>query len=80
MRNPPALLRFVSTLFHLVQDALRFLVLGVRSRIAVRAENLFLRKQLALFVDRKTKPRRQVLDFMNLSATPLTSGSWSGAF
>jgi putative transposase len=45
-------------LFHLVWDSLRLLVLGVRSRIAVRAENMFLRKQLALFVERKTKPRR----------------------
>jgi hypothetical protein len=33
-------------------------VLDARSRIAVRAENLFHRKQLALFVERKTKPRR----------------------
>ena len=34
------------------------LVLGLRSRAALRAENLFLRKQLALYIERKTKPRR----------------------
>jgi putative transposase len=45
-------------LFQLVRDALRLLMLGARSGIAVRAENLFLRKQLALFVERKTKLRR----------------------
>jgi putative transposase len=45
-------------LFYLVGDAFRLLMLGARPRIAVRAENLFLRKQLALFVERKTKPRR----------------------
>jgi putative transposase len=44
--------------FQLVQDALRFLLLGTRSSAALKAENLFLRKQLALYVERKTKPRR----------------------
>ncbi len=34
------------------------MLLGVRSSTAVKAENLFLRKQLALYVERKTKPRR----------------------
>jgi hypothetical protein len=45
-------------LLQLVRDALRLLMLGARPWIAVGAENLFLRKQLALFVERKTKPRR----------------------
>jgi len=33
-------------------------MLGLRSSAALRAENLFLRKQLALYIERKTKPRR----------------------
>jgi putative transposase len=36
----------------------RFVTIGVRSRRALAAENLFLRKQLALFQERKVKPRR----------------------
>jgi len=39
-------------------DALRFVSLGVCSNSAVRAENLFLRRQLALFAERKVKARR----------------------
>ena len=39
-------------------DSLSLLTLAFRSRSAVEAENLFLRKQLALFQERKTKPRR----------------------
>jgi hypothetical protein len=34
------------------------LVLGMRSRRTLAAENLFLRKQLALFQERNVKPRR----------------------
>src|SRR5262245_36399065 len=36
----------------------RLLAIGVRSHRAVAAENLFLRKQLALFQERKVKPRK----------------------
>ena len=36
----------------------RFLALCLRSRAALAAENLFLRKQLALFEERKTQPHR----------------------
>jgi transposase InsO family protein len=39
-------------------DCGRLLAGGVRSRRALAAENLFLRKQLALFQERKVKPRR----------------------
>jgi len=38
-------------------DIVRFLFLGVRSAVALRAENLFLRRQLALFAERKVKTR-----------------------
>ena len=53
-----AWLRFISVLWLLLQDAVRFLLLGTRSRAAPKAENLFLRKQLVLYLERKAKPRR----------------------
>ena len=39
-------------------DGLRFIRLSLRPRCALAAENLFLRKQLALYLERKVKPRR----------------------
>ena len=39
-------------------DLGRFLALCLRSRAALAAENLFLRKQLALFGERKVQPHR----------------------
>jgi hypothetical protein len=39
-------------------DLIRLAVLSAHSRRALAAENLFLRKQLALFEERKVKPRR----------------------
>ena len=39
-------------------DLGRFLALCLRSRAALAAENLFLRKQLALFEERKARPHR----------------------
>jgi hypothetical protein len=53
-----AWLRFISVLLLLLRDAVRFLLLGTRSRAALKAENLFLRKQLVLYLERKAKPRR----------------------
>ena len=53
-----AWLRLISALALLLQDAIRFLLLGTRSSAALKAENLFLRKQLALYLERKAKPRR----------------------
>jgi putative transposase len=53
-----AWLRLISALLLLLRDTGRFLLLGTRSRAALKAENLFLRKQLALYLERKTKPRR----------------------
>ena len=41
-----------------VFDLVRLASLAVHSRSALAAENLFLRKQLALFQERKVKPRR----------------------
>jgi len=45
------------TLSSVACDLVRLLVLVSRSRRALAGENLFLRKQLALFQERKVKPR-----------------------
>jgi len=42
----------------IVSDLVHFLCLGLRSRTSLAAENLFLRKQLAFYEERKVKPRR----------------------
>ena len=41
-------------------DLGRLVVFALRSRRALAAENLFLRKQLALFQERRVKPRRAI--------------------
>ena len=46
------------TVAALLLDTLKFIVLAFRSRPALMAENLFLRKQLALYLEREVKPRR----------------------
>jgi putative transposase len=51
MRTGLSWLRIVGNFFH-------FLYLGLRSRTSLAAENLFLRKQLAFYQERKVKPRR----------------------
>jgi transposase InsO family protein len=48
----------VAMLFSLIVDAVRFLVLCLRPAPALAAENLFLRKQLALYQERQAKPRQ----------------------
>ena len=50
-------LSFACLLFTLVCDAGRFLLLCLRPSPALAAENLFLRKQLALYQERQTTPR-----------------------
>jgi hypothetical protein len=47
-----------SAVFGLVVDALEFVAVGLRSRSRLAAENLFLRKQLALYLERQVKPHR----------------------
>jgi len=42
----------------LIQDALRWLLLLFRSNESVQAEYLFLRRQLALYLERSVRPRR----------------------
>ncbi len=46
------------TIFELFLDLLRYVFLGLRSEKVLAAENLFLRKQLALYQERQVKPRR----------------------
>ena len=58
MRTAHSLLRLVSILLDLAQGALQFLLLETRSSAALKAENIFLRKQLALYLEREAKPRR----------------------
>ena len=56
MRTAHSVLRLVFMLSSLAQDALRFLLLGTRSGAAIKAENMFLRKQLALYLERGQAP------------------------
>src|SRR5437899_603484 len=51
-------LKLMRTVCGVLLDALVFLGLNLRSRPALAAENLFLRKQLALYVERKKTPQR----------------------
>jgi hypothetical protein len=46
------------TVVRLLVDAVRFVSLGLRSPSHLAAENLFLRKQLALYGERRVKARR----------------------
>src|SRR5919198_5343331 len=46
------------TILRIVGDVARFASVGLRSHAQLVAENLFLRKQLALYVERQVRPRR----------------------
>lgn len=54
----PTLDSLSDLLLHLLLDAMRFIRLSLRPHCALAAENLFLRKQLALYLERKVKPGR----------------------
>jgi hypothetical protein len=58
----------VQNIFGVFLDALMFLRLWLRPSAAVAAENLFLRKQLGLFVEHQAKPRRVPIPSDSLSA------------
>jgi hypothetical protein len=45
-------------LLQLVAETLRWCELAFRSSRSIQAENLFLRRQLALYIERGVKPRR----------------------
>jgi hypothetical protein len=67
-RDTLAMTRFTSLLHHVLHvagmllalwvDVVRFRRLCLRPSTALAAENLFLRKQLALYQERHVKPRR----------------------
>src|SRR5437868_3993410 len=52
------MLRVSGILFDLLTDTLRWLRLAFRSSQTIQAENLLLRRQLALYIERGVKPRR----------------------
>ncbi len=58
MRKRSPLSVALRTIDCLVVHVLRFLSIGFRSRSRLAAENLFLRKQLALYAERGVRPRR----------------------
>ena len=53
-----AVVHCLRTLSLVAVDLVRLVALAARPRAALVAENLFLRKQLALFQERKVRPRR----------------------
>jgi len=52
------MLKVSEILIELVAEALRWLRLTFRSSQSIQAENLFLRRQLALYIERGVKPQR----------------------
>jgi hypothetical protein len=52
------MLKVSGILIELVAETLRWLRLAFRSSQSIQAENLFLRRQLALYIERGVKPRR----------------------
>jgi putative transposase len=58
MLNLLQLAKFFRTSFRVLLDVLTVFRTGLRSRRALAGENLFLRKQLALYLERKKRPRR----------------------
>ena len=58
MHTVDTLTSLLSVILDLLLDALRFMLLGARCKAALKAENLFLRKQMALYREHQVKPRR----------------------
>jgi hypothetical protein len=58
VRQDRAVLPVVQILIRLICDTFRYVGLMFRSTQSVKAENLFLRRQLALYVERGVNPRR----------------------
>src|SRR6266702_2586014 len=73
------MLRVAGILIALVADILRWLRLAFRSSQSIQAENLFLRRQLALYIERGVKPRR-IDPAMRIGLTLLSRlFDWCGA-
>jgi putative transposase len=49
---------FLQIIFRLLADLFGLIALSVRPRRSIEAENLFLRRELALFKERGIRPRR----------------------
>src|SRR5271154_2520309 len=58
IRGPRSIMRFCLCWLNICGDLLRLVALCLRSKSSLAAENLFLRKQLAFYQERKIKPRR----------------------
>src|SRR5450759_517799 len=73
------MLRLAEILIQLFADTLRLCGLAFRSSRSIKAENLFLRRQLALYVERSVKPRH--IDPVTRIALALLSRffNWRGA-
>jgi hypothetical protein len=50
------MLRVSGILIKVLAEALRWVLLAFRSSQSIQAENLFLRRQLALYVERRVNP------------------------
>src|SRR4029450_10448228 len=82
----PTTLVFLAALRHCLMTAAivlldcgRLLTIGLQSRRALAAENLFLRKQLALFQERKIRPRRAADSTRWMMATLSRMFEWRDA-
>jgi hypothetical protein len=53
-----SLAEMLLTIFDLLLDSLRLVGASLQPQGSLAAENLFLRKQLALYLERRVKPRR----------------------
>ena len=73
------MLRVSGILIKVLAEALRWVLLAFRSSQSIQAENLFLRRQLALYVERGVKPRR--IDSITRIALTILSGwfDWGDA-
>src|SRR5215469_18880055 len=67
------------TISSVAVDLVRLAFVAAYSRRALAAENLFLRKQLALFQERKVKPRRANDSTRWMKATLSRMFPWRGA-
>ena len=71
------MLRLLLILVQLSADAVRWCGLVLRSQRSIEAENLFLRRQLALYVERRVERRR--IDWVTRVALAFLSRSGGGA-
>jgi hypothetical protein len=58
LRHHERMASLLAIVGRLVQDAFRWMLLLFRSKESIRAENLLLRRQLALYLERGVRPRR----------------------